>query len=661
MQKLDLSFGIEFDELYSTDGIKKIHSIFLKYLKKQDSDLYTKFTALKEENSDILIETAKHLETFIAELFNIQKEVAELKQKHELDLPRKKPVKTNFSELVKTEQKTGDIDCLYSDITHERDGFELTDKGGTLEQALLEAKYCLYCYQRNIDSCSKGFPSKEGFKTNPLGVELTGCPLDQKISEMNLLKSEGLSIAALSMVTIDNPMTAATGHRICNDCSKACVYQKVTPVDIPMIESRTLNDVLELPWGFEIYSLLTRFNPLNINRPYPKDDTGKKVLVVGLGPAGYTLSHHLVNDGHTVVAIDGLKIEPLQTYRSPLEQKADPSPNPQADFTLPQGEGKSPLLTEPIYKIKDYFKSLNERVAGGFGGVAEYGITVRWNKNYLDVVRLLLERRANFKMFGGVRFGSNITIEDAWKLGFDHIALCMGAGKPNLIPLKNNVSRGMRTASDFLMALQLTGAGRKNSIANLQLRLPVIVIGGGLTAIDAATESLAYYPVQVGKFLSRYETLAEDIGEEEVRKMWNKEELEIANEFIEHAKAIRLEKELANKEGREANIIGLMNSWGGAKMIYRKKLVDAPSYRLNPHEVTKGLEEGIEIAPEYTPNGLELDEYGHIEAITVKKDGIQTTIPARMVLIAAGTQPNTMIAKETKGVFEFDGKYFKSV
>ena len=35
------------------------------------------------------------------------------------------------------------------------------------------------------------------------------------------------------------------------------------------------------------------------------------MLVVGLGPAGFTLSHHLMNDGHTVVAIDGLKIEPL--------------------------------------------------------------------------------------------------------------------------------------------------------------------------------------------------------------------------------------------------------------------------------------------------------------------------------------------------------------
>ena len=39
-----------------------------------------------------------------------------------------------------------------------------------------------------------------------------------------------------------------------------------------------------------------------------------------------------------------------------------------------------------------------------------YGITVRWNKNFLKIIRLLLERREEFRMFGGVRFGGTLTI-----------------------------------------------------------------------------------------------------------------------------------------------------------------------------------------------------------------------------------------------------------
>ena len=51
---------------------------------------------------------------------------------------------------------------------------------------------------------------------------------------------------------------------------KSCVFQKQDPVDIPQVETRTLKDVLELPWGLEIYSLLTRWNPLDFARPVPQ-------------------------------------------------------------------------------------------------------------------------------------------------------------------------------------------------------------------------------------------------------------------------------------------------------------------------------------------------------------------------------------------------------
>ena len=65
--------------------------------------------------------------------------------------------------------------------------------------------------------------------------------------------------------------------------------------------------------------------------------------------------------------------------------------------------------------------------------------------------------------------------------------------------MKNNLIRGIRKASDFLMALQLTGAFKRDALSNLQARLPAVVIGGGLTGVDTATELMAYYPLQVEK------------------------------------------------------------------------------------------------------------------------------------------------------------------
>ena len=530
-----------------------------------------------------------------------------------------------------------------------REGFALTDEGYDLVRALDHTNYCIWCHNQGKDSCSRGLKDRKtgAFQKSPFGVTLAGCPLEEKISEMNLLKSEGFSVGALAMAVVDNPLVAATGHRICNDCMKACIYQKQEPVDIPQIETRTLKDVLGLPWGFEIYSLLTRWNPLNLRRPIPRPATGRTVLVVGLGPAGFNLSHHLMNDGHTVVAIDGLKIEPLPPGQSGVV----------ADGT------RVPFAA--VQDIASLREDLGERAMAGFGGVAEYGITVRWDKNYLKMVRLLLERRGQFSMFGGVRFGGTVTVESAFAMGFDHIALCAGAGKPTVLDLPNGLARGVRAASDFLMALQLTGAAKKDSIANLQIRLPVIVIGGGLTGIDTATESLAYYPLQVEKFLARHETLVAERGEAAVSAAWNDEEREIAREFLDHAKAIRAERAQAARESRVPDIAKLVNGWGGVSLVYRKRLIESPSYTLNHEEVLKALEEDIRFVEGLSPVAVEVDANGHASALKVagEQNGakIEATLPARTILVAAGTQPNTVLAREDATHAFIDGKYFRAL
>lgn len=570
----------------------------------------------------------------------------------------KSPAKLDFQHLLslETDESAGYPVHRLSHV-RERNGFTLTDNGTDLMGALDEANYCIWCHEQGKDSCSKGLVQKSkspdeppAFKRSELGALLAGCPLEERISEFHKLKTQGVAVGSLAMITLDNPMCAGTGHRICNDCMKSCIYQKQEPVDIPQAETRTLKDVLALPWGFEIYSLLTRWNPLNLHRPVPKPPSGRKVLVVGMGPAGYTLAHHLMNEGHTVVGIDGLKIEFLPEEISGINLQGERVP------------------FQAIRLASTLEENLEQRMPGGFGGVAEYGITVRWNKNFLKLIRLLLERREEFALFGGVRFGGTLTADDAFGMGFDHIALAAGAGRPTVLDMPNGLARGVRAASDFLMALQLTGAAQSDSIANMQLRLPVVVIGGGLTAIDTATEALAYYPVQVEKFLQRYEILTAVQGEAAVRETWDDEEKEIADELLNHARAIRAERQDAAKEGRAPRIIKLLQTWGGATIAYRKRLIDSPSYTLNHEEVEKALEEGIWFAEGMTPERVNVDQWEHTQSVQfgVKKrdesgqwhDAGNVELPARALLVAAGTQPNTVLAREDEKLFKLNGRYF---
>jgi NADPH-dependent glutamate synthase beta subunit-like oxidoreductase/NAD(P)H-flavin reductase len=709
---MKLGFGIAFGDLYERAGLLRVDAAFLDFLGEADAALRERLVAARaqppaaRDESDLLVALAPHVEDFLARLFGIEAQAQALAGRHhelaplysakrlfvqrralhkvkpedarpdgfqfttELDFARKvaewmsdeaahaqeleaaaryaawatltpqgkekhrhgvlfkAPRKLDYMRLVPVRTESTEGFSRHS-LSHQRqrEGFQLTDPGTDLTGALAEANYCIWCHEQGKDSCSKGLkekPPAQGFKKTVFGVPLNGCPLEERISEFQMVKARGQPLAALGIITVDNAMVAGTGHRICNDCMKSCIYQKQDPVNIPQAETRTLKDVLELPWGFEIYSLLTRWNPFDLRRPYPKAPSGRRVLVVGLGPAGFTLAHHLLNDGHTVVGIDGLKIEPLEPAVSGV------------DFL------GNRVAFKPIRSIEELRESLDERVMAGFGGVAEYGITVRWDKNFLKIIRLLLERRRQFAMFGGVRFGGTLTIDEAFADGFDHIALCAGAGRPTVLEIPNGFARGVRAASDFLMALQLTGAAKRESIANLQIRLPIVVIGGGLTAIDTATESLAYYAVQVEKFLSRYEQLEQEPA-------WNAEERAIADEFIAHAQALRRAKAEEKQQ--------LLKSWGGATIAYRRRLVDSPSYTLNHEEVEKALEEGIVFAEGLSPSRIEVDEYGHARAVAFQ-DGIE--LPARSVLIAAGTQPNTVLAREEGVSLALDGKYFQA-
>ena len=120
-----------------------------------------------------------------------------------------------------------------------------------------------------------------------------------------------------------------------------------------------------------------------------------------------------------------------------------------------------------------------------------------------------------------------------------------------------------------------------------------------------------------------------------------------------------------------------MRRWGGATIVYRRRLIDAPSYTLNHEEVAKALEEGIGFVERATPEEVLLDEFGCARALRVASSlprpragedeeadpgtpPRDLVMPARTILVAAGTQPNTVLGREDPRHVTIDGKYFQA-
>ncbi len=676
-----LAFGFKFSDLNNLSGLKKLDKFFMRRLKTQDIDAYYHLKTLRKnnsevqtskENSNFLLKISPYLDDFLAELFNIEKDVTQHREQiKDFDIIyecRRKFIqrKLDFTYHVSDEgfQKSCANLSMYIDekITeltlaknilfwaHDQDKYnrqlhaamkfctymvqnhsnlalfdvpQKIDEENHIRQHKIKqiqktpyvgfghrdpeialsknfdakshshSKYCIYCHNQSKDSCSNGLIDKQ---TNDIIKDKKGCPINMKISEMTKLKSSGFSLSALAMAIVDNPLLAATGHRICNDCMKSCIFQKQDPVNIPMVETSILENVLNLPWGVEIYILLTKWNPLNIASPLPKANNNSKILVTGLGPAGFALSYYLLREGHNVIAIDGQKISPLEfDYNKPI----------QFWNNIKQGlTSKQPL---------------------GFGGVAEYGITARWDKNYLTLIRLLLERNSNFTIRGSTRLGSNISLNQAMEQGLDHISLCIGAGKPKYDTLPGYFAKNVMSAASFLMELHQGDEYIQNTKKRKFIRMPCAVIGAGLTAIDSAVELMHYYPLQVESFYTEWGDKLE-----EAYKKFSKD---LVNEFAEHAKLFMNAKNDSEK-------IKIMHDLGGVSIYYRKNIKDSPAYKLNHEEIEHAKALGVNFFENYEPKEIKTDDENYAQYIEFSN---QITKPAKAILIAIGTEQNEFL------------------
>ncbi|MEO6575916.1 MAG: pyridine nucleotide-disulfide oxidoreductase, partial [Polyangiaceae bacterium] len=120
-----------------------------------------------------------------------------LHQPHTLD-------HANLVQIRRPDPKLPELFVGPEEERRERGSFLLTDPRGAAREVEREIDYCIFCHNRDKDSCSKGLrdPKTKEVKKNPLGVALEGCPLEEKISEMHMMRGEGDVLAALALVCI---------------------------------------------------------------------------------------------------------------------------------------------------------------------------------------------------------------------------------------------------------------------------------------------------------------------------------------------------------------------------------------------------------------------------------------------------------------------------
>ena len=153
---------------------------------------------------------------------------------HKLDFEHLVPIET---EVVRRRHASSK---LPRPMLRHREGFALTDAGFDLVRALDQANYCIWCHNQGKDCCSQrpAGPQDRRVPEAPFGVTLAGCPLDEKISEMQPAQERGrLDRRAGDGRASTTRWCPGTGHRICNDCMKACIFQKQEPVNIPQVET----------------------------------------------------------------------------------------------------------------------------------------------------------------------------------------------------------------------------------------------------------------------------------------------------------------------------------------------------------------------------------------------------------------------------------------
>lgn len=284
-----------------------------------------------------------------------------------------------------------------------RENFAEVNQGLTVLGATTEALRCLECAKPQCEH---------------------GCPVHVKIRDFVRLAREGDFLAAAAKIREDNVLPAITG-RVCpqeSQCEGCCVLgRKSEPLGIGYLE----RFVADYEREHGEYGL-----------PPAAPPTGKRVAIIGSGPAGLSAAGDLVRFGHAATV----------------------------------------------------FEALHE-----IGGVLVYGIPeFRLPK---EIVRHEVEalRRMGVVFETNVVVGRTVTIDELLgEEAFDAVLIATGAGLPKFLGIPGESLNGVYSANEFLTRVNLLHANDHafdEPVFDCRGRA-VAVIGGGNTALDSARTAI---------------------------------------------------------------------------------------------------------------------------------------------------------------------------